>query len=138
MKLTTKGYYAIQALLDIINNGNGRPVRLVDIADRQNLPLPYLEQIFRNLRRGTIVKSVRGPGGGYILNKSISEISIAQILNSVNELMRYSDVIDHPQKLTPEHRLLSFFFKELDQIMLEHLNLCMLSEVAIPKEKEAE
>lgn len=93
MKLTTRGRYALQALIDLISNSAGRAVKLQDISDRQGLPLSYLEQLFRQLRIGGVVKSVRGPGGGYILAKDSAEISVQDVLKAVKEVTSYSDVI---------------------------------------------
>lgn len=90
MKLTTRGRYALQALLDMIANSNGKAVKLLDISTRQNLPIAYLEQLFRQLRIGGVVKSVRGPGGGYVLAKEPSEISMQDVFKSVEEVMSYN------------------------------------------------
>ena len=85
MKLTTKGRYAVTAMLDLtIHSGNG-PVSLADISERQGISLSYLEQLFSRLRRNELVKSVRGPGGGYRLNRSDDSIFIAQVVDAVNE-----------------------------------------------------
>jgi Rrf2 family iron-sulfur cluster assembly transcriptional regulator len=105
MKLTTRGRYAVQAIIDLINNGNGRPVKLQDISDRQKLSISYLEQLFRQLRIGGIVKSVRGPGGGYVLNKDPGQVSIEEILKAVKELTTYSDVIKLSAEATKEETL---------------------------------
>ncbi len=85
MKITTRGRYALQGLVDLIANSNGKAVKLADIAARQDLPLFYLEQLFRQLRLGGVVKSVRGPGGGYVLSRDASEITLHEILKSVEE-----------------------------------------------------
>src|SRR3979411_1996364 len=85
MRLTSKGRYAVRAILDLTFNSNGRPVRLQEISERQKISLHYLEQLFRRLRKGTVVKSVRGPGGGYVLSRSMDEISIKDVLTSVGE-----------------------------------------------------
>ena len=66
MRLTSKGRYAVRAMLDLTTHSNGSPVRLQEISNRQNISLHYLEQLFRKLRNGQAVKSVRGPGGGYV------------------------------------------------------------------------
>ena len=129
MKLTTKGYYALQSILDMVNNGNERPVRLVDISDRQALPLSYLEQIFRNLRKGNIVRSVRGPGGGYVLAFPTNQITIGQILTSVKETMQYSDTVSKPKKETTEYQLMQKFFKRLDDVVLNELNLTTVEDL---------
>jgi Rrf2 family iron-sulfur cluster assembly transcriptional regulator len=85
MKLSTKGRYAMVALADLALQGADEPVSLSDIARRQDLSLPYLEQLFVKLRRADLVESVRGPGGGYRLARPASEIRIAQVLGAVDE-----------------------------------------------------
>ncbi len=85
MRLTTKGRYAVTAMLDLaIHSGSG-PISLADISGRQEISLSYLEQLFAKLRRNDLVSSVRGPGGGYRLSRDSSEIFVAQIVDAVNE-----------------------------------------------------
>lgn len=85
MQLTTRGRYAVTAMLDIaVRQGTG-PLRLADIAARQGISLSYLEQLFAKLRRNGLVKSVRGPGGGYELGRPTESISIGAIIDAVNE-----------------------------------------------------
>ena len=85
MRLTSRGRYAVTAILDIAIHGKEEPVSLADIADRQAISLSYLEQLFAQLRRDGIVHSVRGPGGGYKLEKSPKDISVGMIIAAVNE-----------------------------------------------------
>jgi len=85
MQLTTKGRYAVTAMLDLASNDSTSPVTLDMISQRQNISLSYLEQIFAKLRRASLVKSVRGPGGGYLLNISADDISLTQIIEAVDE-----------------------------------------------------
>lgn len=85
MKLTTKGRYAVMAVVDLASMRSGRPVPLAEIAERQDISLSYLEQLFAKLKKGGVVKSVRGPGGGYMLATSSSAISIAEIIKSVED-----------------------------------------------------
>lgn len=85
MKLTSKGRYAVTAMLDVALYGNDQPTPLSDIAERQNISLSYLEQLFSRLRRAELVESVRGPGGGYKLTRSANAISIGDIIHAVNE-----------------------------------------------------
>lgn len=85
MKLTTKGRYAVMAMADLARHGSGKPVALADIAERQEISLSYLEQLFAKLRRGDLVKSVRGPGGGYLLARLADEIRIADVILAVDE-----------------------------------------------------
>ena len=85
MRLTTKGRYAVTAMLDLaINQGKG-PIALADIAQRQGISLSYLEQLFAKLRRRSLVSSVRGPGGGYNLARLASEIPVAEVIAAVDE-----------------------------------------------------
>ncbi|MCL7721643.1 Rrf2 family transcriptional regulator [Actinobacillus pleuropneumoniae] len=85
MKLTSRGHYAVTAILDIALHGKSLPVSLADISERQAISLSYLEQLFAQLRREGIVHSVRGPGGGYQLGKQPEEISVGMIIAAVNE-----------------------------------------------------
>ena len=85
MRLSTKGRYAVMAMVDIAANANGNPISLADVADRQEISQSYLEQLFAKLRRAGLVKSVRGPGGGYLLAHSAGETRIADIILSVDE-----------------------------------------------------
>lgn len=85
MKLTSRGRYAVTAILDIALHGGTEPVSLADISERQAISLSYLEQLFAQLRREGIVHSVRGPGGGYQLGKTPKEISVGMIIQAVNE-----------------------------------------------------
>jgi len=85
MKLTTKGRYAVTAMLDLaVHNGEG-PIALADISERQGISLSYLEQLFAKLRKTGLVASTRGPGGGYKLNRSPSEIAVADVVTAVDE-----------------------------------------------------
>ena len=85
MRLTTKGRFAVTAMLDLgLRHGSG-PVTLAGISERQKISLSYLEQLFGKLRRHALVDSVRGPGGGYCLAKKLSDISVADIITAVDE-----------------------------------------------------
>lgn len=85
MKLTTKGRYAVMAMADLARHSAGQPVTLADIAERQEISLSYLEQLFAKLRRGHLVKSVRGPGGGYLVARVADDIRVADIIMAVDE-----------------------------------------------------
>jgi Rrf2 family iron-sulfur cluster assembly transcriptional regulator len=85
MKLSTKGRYAVMAMVDLATHSQGRPVSLADIAERQEISLSYLEQLFGKLRRCGLVKSMRGPGGGYLLGRAPMETRIADIVLAVDE-----------------------------------------------------
>jgi len=85
VRLTTKGRYAVTAMLDLAFHSQVKPVTLTDIATRQTISLSYLEQLFARLRKAGMVTGVRGPGGGYKLSREPEEISIAQIIAAVDE-----------------------------------------------------
>ncbi|PSF05737.1 Fe-S cluster assembly transcriptional regulator IscR [Marinobacter fuscus] len=85
MKLTTKGRYAVTAMLDLALHAGQGPVSLADISTRQEISLSYLEQLFSRLRRHKLVGSVRGPGGGYRLSRSADDIYVAQVVDAVSE-----------------------------------------------------
>jgi Rrf2 family iron-sulfur cluster assembly transcriptional regulator len=88
MKLSTKGRYAVMAMVDLAQHSGDGPVCLSEIAERQEISLSYLEQLFAKLRRGGLVKSVRGPGGGYLLAHDRNETRIADIILAVDEPIR--------------------------------------------------
>ncbi len=85
MRMTTKGRYAVMAMADLAKHSDNRPVSLADIASRQEISLSYLEQLFARLRRGGLVRSVRGPGGGYLLAHKLDETRISDIILSADE-----------------------------------------------------
>lgn len=85
MRLTTKGRFAVTAMMDIALQEGGRPVALSDISERQNISLSYLEQLFGKLRRRALVTSVRGPGGGYRISQPTETITVGEIIRAVDE-----------------------------------------------------
>lgn len=85
MKLSTKGRYAVMAMVDLSAHSRGSPVALAEIAERQEISLSYLEQLFGRLRKGGLVKSVRGPGGGYLLSRPNSQIRVSDVIMAVDE-----------------------------------------------------
>ena len=85
MKLTTKGRYAVMAMADLAANENIKPVSLNEIALRQNISLSYLEQLFLKLKNNNLVKSVRGPQGGYVLERNPKDIKLSNIIFAVDE-----------------------------------------------------
>lgn len=131
MKLTTKGRYAVTAMLDLSLNASDGPVSLLEISERQNISLSYLEQLFSKLRREGLVKSMRGPGGGYSLSRTPQEIAISSIIMAVDENLDVTNCgnskvgcnEDHQRCLTHNlwmdlsHRIQSF----LDDISLKDM-----------------
>ena len=95
MRLSTKGRYAVMAMADLARNGTDRAVSLAEIATRQEISLSYLEQLFARLRKSGLVKSVRGPGGGYRLAKGAHETVVAEIVFAVDEPIRATRCSGH-------------------------------------------
>jgi len=88
VRLSTKGRYAVMAMVDLACRSDGKPVALADIAERQEISLSYLEQLFAKLRKGGLVRSVRGPGGGYLLARTAEATRISDIILAVDEPIR--------------------------------------------------
>lgn len=85
MRLTSKGRYAVTAMLDVALNSEAGPVPLADISERQGISLSYLEQLFSRLRKNGLVSGVRGPGGGYLLGKDAGSIAVGEVISAVDE-----------------------------------------------------
>ncbi len=85
MRLTTKGRYAVTAMLDLALHAKEKPITLADISQRQGISLSYLEQLFSRMRKQGLVASARGPGGGYRLSRDANDINIAQVITAVDE-----------------------------------------------------
>ncbi|MCP5363093.1 MAG: Rrf2 family transcriptional regulator [Rickettsiaceae bacterium] len=85
MMLTTKSRYAVMAIVEVASSQSTRPIKLADISNKQTIPLNYLEQIFLKLKKANIVKSVKGPGGGYCLNVPSESLNIIEIIDAVEE-----------------------------------------------------
>ncbi len=94
MRLTTKGRYAVTAVLDLALHQDQGPVSLAAISERQQISLSYLEQLFAKLRRNDIVSSTRGPGGGYMLKNNVDEVSVSEIILAVDESCNVVDCGD--------------------------------------------
>ena len=152
MRLTSKGRYAVRAMLDLTFHSNGNPVRLQEISTRQAISLHYLEQLFRKLRTGRVVKSVRGPGGGYVLARSMDEITIRDVLDCVGENINPAkDISGNPSSGvevktgegealkvdTVEFNLTRGFFENLGILMQEYLTTTTLGDL-MRKSKETQ
>jgi len=85
MRLTTKGRYAVTAMLDLAIHAREKPITLADISQRQGISLSYLEQLFSRMRKQGLVASARGPGGGYRLSRDANDINVAQVISAVDE-----------------------------------------------------
>lgn len=123
MKVTSKGRYALRAIVDIVTYGKGNPITLLDISTRQNISVHYLEQLFRKLKAHHVVRAVRGPGGGYVLAAPMDEISVQDILMAVGENTQIdSDIIgsDALRSDSPELSLLKEYFANLAQTIRDY------------------
>lgn len=135
MRLTTKGRYAVTAVLDLSFHQKSGPVSLADISERQGISLSYLEQLFSRLRRNEVVSSTRGPGGGYSLARPENEISMAQIIIAVDESYDATScggegncTSDHYQCLTHD------LWQELSEEIHQFLNGITLAEMKSRRE----
>lgn len=140
MRLTSKGRYAVRAMLDLTIHSNGNPVRLQEISTRQNISLHYLEQLFRKLRNGQAVKSVRGPGGGYVLARNMDQITVKDVLDCVGENINPArDIVGTEAEAANslEFHLSKNYFMNLGIIMKEYLATTTLGDL-VRKSKETE
>lgn len=85
MRLTTKTRYSVRAMIELVHQIDGNPITLREIARRQGIKHKYLEQIFLKLRKEKLIKSIRGPGGGYLLNRDPKKIKISEIIQAIGE-----------------------------------------------------
>ncbi|WP_439258406.1 Fe-S cluster assembly transcriptional regulator IscR [Lonepinella sp. BR2271] len=129
MKLTSKGRYAVTAILDIALNGQENPVTLSDISERQSISLSYLEQLFAKLRRHGLVKSVRGPGGGYQLGLPTQDISIGMIISAVNENISVTKCLGQGNCHDGHECLTHSLWEELSQRIESFLDQITLAEL---------
>ena len=134
MKLTTKGRYAIIAMLDLAMYGDALPVPLRDVSNRQNISLSYLEQLFSKLRLSTLVKSIRGPGGGYILDKDASEINLYQIITAVDENIDQTQCGGAMNCNNDKPCLTHFIWLDLNKKINDYMKGITLNDIAISKD----
>ncbi|WP_032091854.1 MULTISPECIES: Fe-S cluster assembly transcriptional regulator IscR [Pasteurellaceae] len=129
MKLTSKGRYAVTAILDIALNAENGPVSLADISERQHISLSYLEQLFAKLRRHGLVKSVRGPGGGYQLGLPADDIAIGMIISAVNENISVTRCLGQGDCQGGKQCLTHSLWEQLSQRIEDFLNDITLAEL---------
>jgi Rrf2 family iron-sulfur cluster assembly transcriptional regulator len=123
MRMSTKGRFAVNALIDLALREPAGPVALASISQRQQVSLSYLEQLFSRLRRDGIVDSTRGPGGGYTLGRSAAEINVAQIVSAVDE------PLDAPDADERDLGLSRALWLRLNTVMLEHMATITLASL---------
>jgi len=137
MRLTTKGRYAVTAMLDLSINANKGPVTLSDISKRQDISLSYLEQLFAKLRKQDLVSSVRGPGGGYLLGKKDSEIDVAEIIDAVSESMDTTKCLGKGDCHGGEICLTHHLWQDLSEQIHQFLSNITLADLVSKREIEA-
>lgn len=129
MRLTTKGRFAVTALLDLAMQRTTQPVTLAEISERQQISLSYLEQLFAKLRQRALVDSVRGPGGGYCIARDLGQVSIAEIILAVDEPIDSTQCNGkencHNDKKCMTHDL----WVKLNELIFDHLGAITLKQL---------
>jgi Rrf2 family iron-sulfur cluster assembly transcriptional regulator len=129
MRLTTKGRFAVTAMLDLAIHGGKRPVTLAGISQRQSISLSYLEQLFGKLRRHTLVESVRGPGGGYTLARDLAQVSVADIVTAVDEPLDATQCRGKENCKDEQRCMTHDLWSTLNDKMYEYLDSVKLSDL---------
>ncbi len=131
MRLSTKGRYAVTAMLDLALHGDNGPLTLADISLNQGISLSYLEQLFAALRSKGLVRGIRGPGGGYFLAKKTKDISIAEIICAVDEWVEFTRCAGRENCQSGQRCLTHSLWNELSSEIfdfLDHISLANLVE----------
>lgn len=129
MRLTTKGRFAVTAMIDLALRGADGPVSLASISERQQISLSYLEQLFGKLRRDRLVDSVRGPGGGYCIARSLAEVTVADIIRAVDEQIDATQC-GGQENCLDEHRCMTHdLWSTLNRKIYEYLSSVSLAEL---------
>jgi len=137
MRLTTKGRFAVTAMIDLaLNNGSG-PVTLADISERQKISLSYLEQLFGKLRRRALVSSVRGPGGGYNLANPTDQVSVADIIVAVDEPIDATQCGGKENCKDDKKCITHDLWTDLNKHLFEYLQAVKLSELVAKQRNKA-
>ena len=137
MRLTTKGRFAVTAMIDLALYLGDRPVTLASISDRQNISLSYLEQLFAKLRRHKIVESVRGPGGGYCLGRNAVDITVADVILAVDEPLDATQCGGR-ENCKSDHRCMTHdLWSTLNRKMLDYLASVTLADLVENQRRKA-
>jgi Rrf2 family iron-sulfur cluster assembly transcriptional regulator len=138
MRLTTKGRFAVTAMIDLALRQHDGPVTLAGISERQKISLSYLEQLFGKLRRHKLVSSVRGPGGGYTLAKPMAEVSVAHIIVAVDEPLDATQCGGR-ENCRDEHRCMTHdLWTNLNKRMIDYLDSVMLGDLVSQQRQKEE
>lgn len=134
MRLTTKGRYAVTAMLDLAIHSDKGPVSLAEISGRQEISLSYLEQLFAKLRQNDLVCSVRGPGGGYQIKRALDEVFVAQIIDAVNESVDATNCNGHGNCQQGEVCLTHYLWTDLSEQIHHFLSGISLASLVARQE----
>ncbi len=129
MRLSTKGRYAVTAILDLALNGTEGPVTLANISENQGISLSYLEQLFASLRGKGLVRGVRGPGGGYYLGRPADEISIADVICAVDEWVEFTRCNPRPSSADTQRGMTHSLWDDLSQQIYDFLTGITLADL---------
>jgi len=138
MRLTTKGRFAVTAMIDLAMQGGKEPVTLAEISERQKISLSYLEQLFGKLRRRELVSSVRGPGGGYQLAKKAEELSVADIIRAVDEPIDATQCGGRENCRDERKCLTHDLWASLNERIFEYLNSVTLAQMVTKAQAQDE
>ncbi|TVP85142.1 MAG: Rrf2 family transcriptional regulator [Thioalkalivibrio sp.] len=132
MKLSTKGRFAITAMMDIAIHERTGPVTLIGISERQGISMSYLEQMFAKLRKGGLVEGIRGPGGGYRLARRPEQVSVADIIDALGDTMNLTRLKQHQDEPEAEEEppLTEMLWREFDQQLHDFLDGIKLDQFA--------
>ena len=133
MRLNAKSRYAVTALLDLAIHSKNQRVTLADIAERHVISLSYLEQLFSRLRKAELVKGIRGPGGGYLLAKAAHDITIAAIIDGVNEAISVRECNGEENCFHGNRCLVHDLWEDLDQEISSYLSSITLADLIAQK-----
>ena len=136
MRLTTKGRFAVTAMIDLALRGDEGPVALASVSDRQKISLSYLEQLFGKLRRHKLVDSVRGPGGGYCIARPLGLVTVADIIRAVDEPLDATQCGGR-ENCHDEHRCMTHdLWSTLNSKMYEYLSSVSLADLVERQKKK--
>lgn len=138
MRLTTKGRFAVTALLDLAMQHGNSPVTLSDISRRQKISLSYLEQLFAKLRQSELVDSVRGPGGGYCLAKALDEVSVADIILAVDEPIDTTQCSGKENCHNDSKCMTHDLWAKLNELIFDYLRAVTLQQLVDDQKKEGD
>jgi Rrf2 family iron-sulfur cluster assembly transcriptional regulator len=137
MRLTTKGRFAVTAMIDLAMRDGRKPVTLADISERQKISLSYLEQLFGKLRRRELVSSVRGPGGGYQLVRKTDEVSVADIIRAVDEPIDATQCGGRENCKDDRKCLTHDLWASLNEKIFDYLNSVTLAQLVAKAQAQA-